>query len=73
MCARALPGSVLITRKVPELAFFEPSLHYQLQEDKTNRGDALFLEMYLLQRTVYPEILAAIKFGPNRAFKVVGK
>ena len=30
----ALPGSVLITTKMPELAFFEPSLHCQLQEDK---------------------------------------
>ena len=30
-----LPGSVLITTKVPELAFFLPSLNCQLQEDKS--------------------------------------
>ena len=39
-----LPGSVLITWNVPELAFFEPSSHYHLQEDKATRGGgALFL------------------------------
>ena len=38
-----LPGSVLIMR-VPELAFFLPSLHCQLQEDKTMRRWCAFLE-----------------------------
>ena len=41
-----LPGSVLITWNVPELAFFEPSSHYDEQEDKATRGGgggALFL------------------------------
>ena len=45
----ALPGSIFITMKVPELAFFLPSLHFQLQEDKDLRGGGmLFLEIYLL-------------------------
>ena len=39
----ALPGSVLITTKVPELAFFLPSLHCQLQEDKAKGKWCAFL------------------------------
>ena len=38
----ALPGSV-ITMKVPEMAFCEPSLHYQLQDDKATWRLCAFL------------------------------
>ena len=46
----ALPGSVLITTKVPELAFFEASLHYLLSHAGPRGGGAPFLEMHPLQR-----------------------
>ena len=38
----ALPGSVLIITEVPELAFFEPCLYYQLGEDKATGQVASF-------------------------------
>ena len=48
-----LVAFTFITMKVPEIAFFELSLHYQLQEDMAiwSEGGTLFMEMYILRYT----------------------
>ena len=68
----ALPGSVLITTKVPELAFVEPSLHYQQQEDKAMWRWCAFLGnvSVTMQDLIYRKKFASWNFNESNLVRV---